>query len=148
MAASIAPCCGNVLVGSHPVHRVPIYLELQFGRGRVTRMREKTLNAAGHQTEGPPAVTCKLACYQGCTENAGAVCSAAEQALGDHGEPMLPWQLSKERVLFQGIRNGIQTAPWVTRAKPVQPKWRGLMPGSGPVGDGSTCRLSLGVREG
>jgi len=84
----------------------------------------------------------------GCMESTQAACSAAEQGLGECGEPMLLWQLGKERALFQGTRNGIQTDPWVTGAKLVWPKWRGLMPDSCPEADGSTCRLSSGVGAG
>lgn len=61
---------------------------------------------------------------------------------------MLLWQLSKERILFWGIRNGIQTAPRVTKLKLVQPKWRGLISDSRPGADGSTCRLGLGAGAG
>lgn len=37
------------------------------------------------------------------------------------------------------------TLPWVMRLKVVQPKQRGLLPGSCPRADGSLCRLSLGT---
>lgn len=43
----------------------PVALELQPGTGRVTGMRRKVLNTAGHQTEGSAAVPCKSTCSQG-----------------------------------------------------------------------------------
>lgn len=95
-------------------------------------MRQKVLNTAQHQTEGPTAVTCKSTCSQGARRAPRQSAVLLSQHLGND----TPWQLSKERVLFQGIRNGIQTAPWVTGLKLTQPKWRGLMPDSCPVAGG------------
>lgn len=119
-------------------------LELQPGRGDETENAE----CCWPSNEGPNSCNVQINSLLGCRESAKAARSAAEQALGERREPTLLWQLSKERVLFQGIRSGIQTAPWVTRLKLVQPKRRGLIPDSCPVADGSACRLDLGVGPG
>lgn len=96
------------------------------------------LNAADHQMERPIAV--QISWLSGRTESTRAACRAAEQALGE-----CLWQLSKERVLFQGATSGIQTVPRVTRLKLVQPRWRGLVLDSCSGDGGSLCRLSLGA---
>lgn len=150
LAASVAPCCGNIRIGPQLVHGVPS----THGPGATAWQRK------GHQDGTENAECCwpsnggakccntQINSLSGCTENAKAACSGAEQALQDCRELILLWQLSKERVLFQGIRNGVQTAPWVTRLKLVQPKRRGLIPDSHPAPDGSTCRLCLDVGAG
>lgn len=51
------------------------------------------------------------------------------------GTGVLLWELNMERISFQGIRNGIQAAPRVTRPKLVQPRQRRFMPSSCPVVD-------------
>lgn len=150
LAASVAPCCGNILIGPQLVHGVPSTHGSEATAWQRKGHWDETENAecCWPSNRGTNSCNVQINSLSGCTENAKAACSGAEQALQDCRELILLWQLSKGRVLFQGIRNGVQTAPWVTRLKLVQPKRRGLIPDSHPVPDGSTCRLGLGVGAG